>query len=57
MQRKQRTLKQILNDSKTCVAWLGTYIEEKDKQFLRDIYKDIEIVLTNADVETLEEKY
>lgn len=57
MQRQKRQLKQILTDARTCVCWLDCYIKQEDRIYTKKIIKDIEMILINADIETLEEKY
>ena len=58
METKRRTLKQILNDTKFCASWLITYLKvDIDKDYVKKVIKDIEKVLINCDIETLEEKY
>lgn len=57
MARQKRQLKQILTDARTCVCWLDCYIKQYDRPYIKKIIKDLECVLINADVETLEEKY
>ena len=58
METEKITLKQILYDTKFCASWLITYLKvDLDKEYVKKVIKDIEKILINCDIETLEEKY